>query len=289
MGMSAPARRRLTQPPPAVVWHDLECGAYRADLPLWRELAQATGGPVLDVGAGTGRVALALAEAGHAVTALEREAALLDALQARAARDGLAIEAVQADARSFALPRRDYALCLVPMQTIQLLGGAAGRLAFLRHAREHLREGALLACAILGEIEPFDCSDGSVGPAPESTTLGDRRYVSRAISVSQTPGHVRIERERITLPASLPPPAWPFPGKGKAPAQGLPANASADEGVNWPTSEGTTREQDLVVLDKVSLATLRREGEAAGFAWQPARLIPATDEHVSSEVAVLRA
>jgi hypothetical protein len=36
-------------------WHDLECGAYAEDLPLWRMLAGTVGGPVLDVGAGTGR------------------------------------------------------------------------------------------------------------------------------------------------------------------------------------------------------------------------------------------
>ena len=28
-----------------VVWHDLECGSYRADLPLWRELARSAGWP----------------------------------------------------------------------------------------------------------------------------------------------------------------------------------------------------------------------------------------------------
>ena len=56
---------------PAVAWHDVECGGYRADLPLWLELAAAAGGPVLDVGAGTGRVALELARAGHDVTALD--------------------------------------------------------------------------------------------------------------------------------------------------------------------------------------------------------------------------
>ena len=44
-----------------VAWHDVECGGYDADLPLWRELAARRGGPVLDVGAGTGRVALDLA------------------------------------------------------------------------------------------------------------------------------------------------------------------------------------------------------------------------------------
>ena len=61
-----------------VIWHDLECGWYRADLPLWRELAAQHPGPVLEIGAGSGRVALELARAGHAVTALERERVLLD-------------------------------------------------------------------------------------------------------------------------------------------------------------------------------------------------------------------
>ena len=45
-----------------VVWHDVECGRYDADLPLWHELAAQADHGVLDVGAGTGRVALKLAE-----------------------------------------------------------------------------------------------------------------------------------------------------------------------------------------------------------------------------------
>ncbi|MEA2365962.1 MAG: hypothetical protein QOI32_1474, partial [Thermoleophilaceae bacterium] len=36
-----------------VTWHDVENGAYEADLPLWRELAEAGEGPILDLGAGT--------------------------------------------------------------------------------------------------------------------------------------------------------------------------------------------------------------------------------------------
>ena len=47
----------------AIAWHDAECGSYRADLPLWRELADEAGGPVLDLGCGSGRVALDLAAA----------------------------------------------------------------------------------------------------------------------------------------------------------------------------------------------------------------------------------
>ena len=51
-----------------VVWHDLECSGYDEDLPLWHALAAETGGPVLDVGAGTGRVSLELADAGVPVS-----------------------------------------------------------------------------------------------------------------------------------------------------------------------------------------------------------------------------
>jgi len=88
----------------AVIWHDLECGRYRADLADWLELARAAapGGPLLDVGAGTGRVALT-ARAGHEVIALERDRELACELAARA--DGLAVEVVCADACAFALGR----------------------------------------------------------------------------------------------------------------------------------------------------------------------------------------
>src|SRR6188472_2825680 len=64
----------------AALWHDLECGGYREDLPLWRSLADEQGGPVLDIGAGTGRVALDLAARGVPVVALDADAALLEAL-----------------------------------------------------------------------------------------------------------------------------------------------------------------------------------------------------------------
>ena len=60
-----------------MIWHDVECGSYAADLPLWRELAAAAGGPVLDVGAGTGRVSVDLHRRGYDVHALDVDPALL--------------------------------------------------------------------------------------------------------------------------------------------------------------------------------------------------------------------
>ena len=242
-----------------VIWHELECGSYTADLALWRELAAAAGGgshagaQILDVGSGSGRVALELARAGHAVTALDIDGALLDALARRAPAGTVAT--VCADARGFALERREFSLCVVPMQTIQLLGGADGRLAFLRRARTHLRPGALLACAIVTALEPFDCTAGGPAPSPESARVDGVAYVSRALRVAVGPRSVLIERER-----------------------------SVHHGARAPE-----RERDVIELDRVSAARLRREGRAAGLTPAPTRTIAATDEHVGSVVVMFRA
>ena len=259
----------LEHPGLEVIWHELECGSYSADLPLWHELAARYGGPVLDVGAGSGRVALELARAGHSVTALDRSSELLAALGRRAVGLELELELVSADARAFALPRSDYALCIVPMQTVQLLGGRAGRIEFLRHARAHLRTDGILACAILSAVDPFDCSDGGPGPDGERTTLDGRLFMSRAIRVAETPSSVVIERERQVLPALFPPPQQ--------------RSFEQDE------HDAGSIECDVIELDRVTAAMVHEEAAVVGLRAEPTREIAATDEHVGSSVVMLRA
>jgi SAM-dependent methyltransferase len=263
-GEPALASQPDVRTPPGVVWHDLECGGYRADLALWRELAGESRGRVLDVGAGTGRVSLDLARAGHAVTALDRDPALLAALAERAA--GLEIETVCADARSFALDRRGFGACLMPMQTIQLLGGSRARIDFLLRAREHLRPGGVIACAILAALEPFDCSDGSVGPVAERAHVDGLVYLSRATRVSELAETVVIERERRVLDDR--------PNASDDPSQ---RNSGADR----------PPERDRIELDRLSVRELQREAREAGLHALARREVPATDEHAGSVVMVL--
>jgi SAM-dependent methyltransferase len=232
--------------PEAAIWHDVECGSYGADLALWRSLAATTSGPILDVGAGTGRVTLDLARRGHQVTALDRDPVLLDVLSARAG--GMAVEVAVADARRFALSRR-FALCLVPMQTIQLLGGAEGRLEFLRCARAHLRPGATLAAAIAEDLPTFDLSASPFLPPPD---LGERDGWTYT---SQHDGGLVLERTREAVDPD-----------GRR-----------------------TRADDSIALDCLSADQLQAEGESAGFSVRETAEIAATAEHVGSRVVMLGA
>jgi SAM-dependent methyltransferase len=236
---------------PLVVWHDVECGGYRADLPLWRALAAAEPGPVLDVGAGTGRVALELARAGHAVTALDREPELLDALAARAGAAGLHVDTVVADAAGFALERR-FGLAIVPMQTIQLLPERSG---FLASARAALSADGLLALAITSALEDFGELPEDLLPHPDVGSAGGWRFASQPTAVRALPRATRIERVR---------------------------RAFAPDG-------GVTVEDEAIELARVTAAQLEAEGRAVGFTPEPARQIEPTEDHVGAEVVLLRA
>ncbi len=233
-----------------VLWHDIECGGYDLDLPLWRELADGEGSPVLDVGAGTGRVALDLARRGHEVVALDRSAALLEALRDRG--DGLDITTVAADARDFALDRR-FPLIVVPMQTLQLLGGADGRARFLVRARDHLAQGGLLAVALADALDAFD-ADHDEPPAPDFREVGGVVYASRPVAVRDLGDRAAIERVREVVGC-----------------------------------DGTrTVSGDVVELDRLEPEELEDEAAAFGLRAEPSRRIRQTLEYVGSTVVMLR-
>ena len=189
----------------AIVWHDVENGGYDADLPLWRELAREAEGPILDLGAGTGRVSLDLAEAGYDVTALDSDQALLDELARRAAERGLDVECIAADARRLAAVGR-YGLVIAPMQFVQILGGPSARDEMLAGAVACLRPGGTFAAAIadLDEAVAVAVEDAEP-PLPD---VGQRRgwiYSSLALDVRPEPGGVAVEwlRQKVSPTGTL--------------------------------------------------------------------------------------
>jgi SAM-dependent methyltransferase len=228
-----------------VVWHDLENGGYVEDLALWRELAGA--GPVLDLGCGTGRVALDLAARGVPVVGLDIDEALLAELRERAR--GLPVETIRADARDFALGRR-FPVILAPMQTVQLLGGAAGRAGFLRCAKAHLEPGGVFAIAIADTIETFEDMEAVL---PDVREDGGTVYFSQPVSIRDQGDRFEIEFVREVVDAG----------------------------------GGRSTGRNVIHLDRLDADRL--EAEANGFTVLERRTVPATDAYVGSTVVMLRA
>ena len=250
--------------PGPVAWHDCECASYAADLPLWRELAEAAGGEVLDIGCGTGRVALDLARNGHRVRGIDPAPELVRALAERAREQSCErsggqgpqnahrVEAIVADARSFALGRR-FALAIAPMQVVQLLGGPAGRQPMLTTVRDHLQPGGLFAAALADPFEGFD-PETALPPLPDVREEDGWVLSSLPVAVRAADEAVEIDRHR----------------------QAVSPDGRLSEGV------ATIR------LDSLDARTLAAEGRAAGFTPLEPRRVPETADHVGSTVVMLR-
>lgn len=175
---------------PATIWHDVECGSYAADLPLWEELAAAGEGPVLELGCGTGRVALHLARRGHTVIGLDQDPELLAALAERGV--DLSLDTIEADARDFQADV-PVALVLAPTHLLQLLPDSDQRQESLRCIAAALRPGGLLAAAI---IESMPEADGAPPPLPDVREVDGWVYSSLAIEAAIGPGEIVVRRLR---------------------------------------------------------------------------------------------
>jgi SAM-dependent methyltransferase len=242
-----------------VVWHDAECGGYAADLAVWEELAAAVDGPVLDLGCGTGRVALHLARRGHEVVAVDREPELVAALVERA--EGLPIRGAVGDARALELGR-EFPLVLAPMQLVQLLADAEERTACLGEIAAHLTPGGTAALAIVEDI-----GDGGSSwslykrpSRPEDIPLPDTREVDGTVYSS------------LPLPTAV--------DGGAIVVRRLRQTVSPDGQL--------AEEESAIRLRQLGAEELEREARAAGLEPQPRRSVPATDDHVGSTVVVLR-
>ncbi len=118
------------------------------DVPFYVDLARRVGGPVLEIGCGTGRVLLEVAALGLEIEGLDSSADQLVVLQRKldaspaAARNRVRLQ--HADMRDFAFERR-YRLITAPFRPLQHLYTVEDQIAAFRAIRKHLLPDGIFA------------------------------------------------------------------------------------------------------------------------------------------------
>jgi SAM-dependent methyltransferase len=124
--------------------YDAWCRSVTEDIAFYVDLALASGGPVLEIGVGSGRVAVPTALAGVRVVGVDNSPVMLDLARERAAPHGVSLELVEADMRD--LPDLGtFALVTVPFRAFLHLRDDHERLGVLRALHDRLRPGGMLA------------------------------------------------------------------------------------------------------------------------------------------------
>jgi SAM-dependent methyltransferase len=118
------------------------------DAGFYLDLARRSGGPVLEIACGTGRILLSVARAGIAIEGVDNSAAMLGVLRGHLAaepgevRGRVTLHA--GDMRDFRLSRK-FPLVTIPFRPMQHMYTHEDQAAALRTAAEHLGHGGLLA------------------------------------------------------------------------------------------------------------------------------------------------
>jgi len=128
--------------------YDLDLVDDPGDLDLYRALAARVEGPVLELGVGTGRLAVPLAVAGRQVTGVDVEPAMLARARAAAERAAVTsrLDLVEGDARQVRLPAAgSFGLAFIALNSLLLLHSRADQAAVVRTLAEHLAPGGTAA------------------------------------------------------------------------------------------------------------------------------------------------
>lgn len=109
------------------------------DAEYYERKAEGVDGPILELGCGTGRIHLRLAEAGHDVRGIDLSEEYLDVLRETARERGVEPTVERADMRSFSYDE-EFELIIVPYDTFRYNTTAEGQLRTLENVRAHLSD-----------------------------------------------------------------------------------------------------------------------------------------------------
>lgn len=181
-------------------YYDLDLEDGPADLERYKALADAEGGPLLELAMGSGRLAIPLALGGHDVTGIDLDPAMLRRARTRwtgvraEAAPGGRLELIEGDLLDVELGPR-FALVLVALNSLTVLGSRERQAQALRVAARHLRPGGLLVVDIwLPDLDDLGLYDGRLNLEWERTDTDTGQRVAKIDAARHDPatGHVEL-------------------------------------------------------------------------------------------------
>jgi SAM-dependent methyltransferase len=169
--------------------YDRWCAGVDHDVPFYVLACEGVTGPIVELGAGSGRIAVELARHGHRVIALDAAPAMLAQAERRARRYGVAVEIVLGDLREPPeLPPSDRVIA--PFRTFMHLTGDDECRRALNAAAGLLAEGGQFV---------FDVFE----PSAADIRATHDRWIARREGISERPLWDAAER-RLELEVRLP-------------------------------------------------------------------------------------
>ena len=133
------------------------------EVEFFLELMRECDGPVLELGVGTGRVAIPAALEGHHIVGIDLHAPMLEVAKAKVAKVGPlpgTLELIQGDMTELSLPYREFGLVVIPGNGLGLVLTEQAQLATMVAAAAHLKPRGVLAFSMYNAVaEMIECND----------------------------------------------------------------------------------------------------------------------------------
>ena len=130
----------------------------RRDVPFWRQIALNVGGPVLELGCGTGRISIPLGRAGVPLVGIDRSEPMLSRARQRVRRTRLEkqVRLVRGDIRVLPFRKTPFAMVLAPYGMLQSLLREADLSATLAAVHRVLRPGGTFGVELVADLPSWE-------------------------------------------------------------------------------------------------------------------------------------